>query len=80
MDNRPLVNILPRRVDLNGHPYYYSPDGHAIGPFDSEEAMEADILAHFVESSALDTCPHCQLTFEEGCDCISPKEFNHASP
>ena len=30
--------------------FYYSPDGHAIGPFDYEEQMEAAIKKHYKES------------------------------
>lgn len=34
----------------NGGWFYYSPDGHAIGPFDYKEEMEADIKKHYKES------------------------------
>ena len=51
MDNRIRVSKLTRiGPPQNGGGFYYSPDGHAIGPFDYEEEMEADIKKHYKES------------------------------
>lgn len=49
-DGRVKVNELKRiGPPQNGGWFYYSPDGHAIGPFDYEEEMEADIKKHYKE-------------------------------
>ena len=45
--------------------------GYYDGKVISEEEYKA---AHTIEDEML--CPHCNLTFEEGCDCISPKEVD----
>lgn len=51
IDRRPKVSKLTRiGPPQNGGWFYYSPDGHAIGPFDYEEEMEADIKKHYKES------------------------------
>lgn len=49
-DGRIRVGKLTRiGPPQNGGWFYYSPDGHAIGPFDYEEEMEADIKKHYKE-------------------------------
>ena len=30
--------------------HYYTPDGHCVGPFDTEREREADIAKHYVET------------------------------
>ena len=59
LDKFPKVEPMPMRIKVskltrigpprNGGWFYYTPGGHAIGPFDYEEEMEADIKKHYKE-------------------------------
>ncbi len=40
--------------------WYYTPDGHSVGPFKTDEEMEADIAKHYVEET-----PRTDFTTED---------------
>ena len=62
--SKPRVSKLKRiGPPQNGGWFYYSPDGHIIGPFDYEEQMEKDIKEHYKE---VEYVGHKDLTLNQG--------------
>ena len=51
IDDRPRVVRLHRMnpsVQQDGY-WYYTPDGHVVGPFDSEEEREEELARYYKE-------------------------------
>ena len=49
-DGRVCVSKLHRLDQENGTYWYYTPDGHVVGPFDTAAEREADLAMRFAEA------------------------------